>query len=82
MREFSDYLDNHDERLLAHAIVGFCGEEIDRCLKSSADDELAKYCQGVLDVMKNTREPMEKVAPLLARISHKEVAKGLLICHN
>jgi hypothetical protein len=65
MDEFWSHLDDYDNWLLGHVILIHCGEEIDRCLKSNADEELAKYCQGVLDVMEYFRRPIEKVAPFI-----------------
>ena len=61
MRECYESFDNYDERLRAYATLRVCGEEIDRCLKSGADYELAKYCQGALAIMRIMRAPMEKL---------------------
>lgn len=65
IREFSDYLDDYEGRLLLNVIMWHCGNEIVRCVTTGADEELAKYCNGVLEASRTLMEPIAKVAPFI-----------------
>ena len=63
--DFVKYLGDYKGHASLKALLDLCSTGIEKCLKEGDSQELAKYCQGMLEGMRLMTEPLDRVAPFL-----------------